>query len=204
MLWTLHALSAGSSDRQWARGENPPLQRRAPSWPVHSPHHHMERGCFGETLHTRTQPEARSTHTWSRAPLPGFRFFQDVWIKWHFASWMSSQTCCFLWRKIKFWQAKCDYSIQEEHWCGKWWWKRGNFLQSRSNMHSNTGSPSGVLTPCFQYRSERCPLCPTKLVATGGSLHGLISTRTDVKNVHVVFQTHGSDQASDLRATCNH
>lgn len=50
--------------------------------------------------------------------------------------------------------------------------------------------------------------CPTRvnvaLVAMGGSMHGLISTRTDGKNAHAMLRTHGSDQARDLRATCTH
>lgn len=49
------------------QGENPPLQSCAPSWPVHSTDHHMDRDCFEEAcmaLHTSTQQGARLTaHT---------------------------------------------------------------------------------------------------------------------------------------------
>lgn len=51
--------------------ENPPLQSCAPSWPVHSTHHHMERDCFEEAcmaLHTSTQQGAKFTvHTHAQA-----------------------------------------------------------------------------------------------------------------------------------------
>lgn len=80
------------------------------------------------------------THTQSRQPLLQIQlwfyvsdFFQETWMKWHSKSEMSSNPCCLIWGKIRFWQAILDNKDHFAHgrdWCGKWWrGKRCNFSQ---------------------------------------------------------------------------
>lgn len=151
-------------------------------------------------------------------------------MKWHSKSEMSSNPCCLIWGKIWFWQAildNKDHTVHGKDWCGKWWREEMQLLTSRSKTKFNSWAPSGVFPQYFSphlseqyfpYMSKCCFLyilamqvygklinmLPNFWERMGGSLQRLISTRTDMKNVHIMFRTHGSDQVFDLHVTCNH
>lgn len=129
-----------------AQRENPPLQRRALSRPVHSTHHRMERGGFAGAPQTCTYTFA--SH--SVLVLSGCVKETTLYITNVIRNLLLIMRKSFHKHNL--------ISVHQEH----RWWERGKFLQSGSTRKLNTRSPSNAWTPCFLHLSrvgKCCPLC---------------------------------------------